>query len=68
MRLPDTLDAAQALEQEFLEAAIEHTRKTPVHLAGEAECRRCGEWNDRAAAGYAVCSDCVAQAIDGSAR
>lgn len=59
MKPADPLDRAQEREQELLEQAIETARSTPKHLAGERDCRKCGEPNDRAAAGYAVCSECV---------
>lgn len=59
MRAADLLDAAKDREQELLDEAIERTRRSPIHLAGERDCRKCGEPNDRARAGYAVCSECM---------
>jgi len=31
----------------------------PVNLAGPDACSKCGDDNDRAAAGFAVCSACM---------
>lgn len=59
VRAADPLDAARDREQELLEEAIERTRRTPIHLAGDRDCRKCSEPNDRADDGYAVCSECM---------
>lgn len=57
--MPDLMDDHQQTLDEFRERAVELARSEVPQLAGEADCRRCGEPNDRAADGYAVCSECV---------
>ena len=57
--MPDPIDQHQSRWEEFERKALAHARETVPDLAGESLCLRCGEANDRATAGYGVCSDCV---------
>lgn len=52
----DIADKAAALQAAEIESSI---RQRPGHLAGPDDCLKCGDWNDRAGEGYAVCSACV---------
>lgn len=56
--MADIADEADKRNEEHLKESLKRAKHT--HLRGESECRKCGEWNDRAEAGYAVCSECVA--------
>lgn len=60
--MPDDMDRAQEVLDEFREKAVEAAKRDVRHLDGEVICRRCQEPNDRARAGYAVCTDCVGEA------
>lgn len=55
----DIADRAAELNEQIDSAAIEHARTVPQHLAGPSRCKMCKGWNDRADAGYAVCTGCL---------
>ncbi|WP_181919586.1 hypothetical protein [Alkalilimnicola ehrlichii] len=56
--MADIADKAAALQA----AEIEHSiRQRAGHLDGPDDCVKCGEWNDRAEQGYAVCTACVGE-------
>ena len=57
--MADDIDSANDRAEAWQRRAVEAARMGPVHLPGDAECRQCGEENDRARDGYGVCSICV---------
>ena len=61
-------DHAMDVEIHQRENAIEHARETSAQLDGPRRCVQCGMANDRSAAGFAVCSSCVAEGGMGGAH
>ena len=57
--MSDDIDNANERAEVWQRRAVEAARMGPVHIPGDAECRQCGEENDRARDGYGVCTDCV---------
>ena len=57
--MADAADRAQDRIEQELANRIEAARQTTAELSGPVNCLRCGGRNDRQAAGYAVCTDCV---------
>ena len=55
----DIADRATELTARETADCIAAARTCAANLAGPDECRLCESWNDRAEAGYAVCSACV---------
>ena len=55
----DDIDLAQQRAALILNKQIEAARQGGGHMAGPEVCR-CGEVNDRAAEGFAICSACAA--------
>lgn len=55
----DDADRAQKEQEREMERRIAAARSAVASTPGPVECIKCGAINDRSAAGYAVCSDCV---------
>jgi len=55
----DIADRATALTERETADCIAAARMGATKLPGPDACRLCEHWNDRADAGYAVCSACV---------
>lgn len=57
--MADNADISEQEAEFRLNLQIEAARRNVSALDGPNICTKCGERNDRAKAGYAVCSDCV---------
>lgn len=56
--MTDAIDRRQSHEEKILEAGITAAQQTIAHMPGPIKCIKCLDRNDRAAAGYCVCTDC----------
>lgn len=59
--MPDAIDKSVADQEADLKRHIDAARHIIQNKPGPRICMKCGELNNQAAAGLAICSDCVGE-------
>ena len=52
-------DEAAVIEELYLRSSMSNVSARAACMKGERNCIKCGYLNDRADAGYSVCTDCM---------